>query len=489
MPIGEGPASRNSTYWVIAASQCRARRPGGAGASTGRPLWEIRWILATRANLQDAPGASIPCHRVGTNPSLTRLLGRRDSDEVMSEAATTAPGLAWLLHPIAPSEFLRSYWETQPLAVRRAEPTYFSTLPGIDDVDGLITTGVFGGGRWTPGGRLVRTRSDGKRSERPFRLEADGRADIHDIYRSYDAGYTVVLDGIHWRSPAVGALCRGLEADLQHPVGANLYLTPHNAQGFRPHVDSHDVIIAQLHGAKEWRVGAVASRAFPTVSNPGGPVDRVPDAQVYLVSQGDALYIPRGYAHEALTQESSSLHLTIGMNAFTWADLLAEALRLVVAEAPDLRRALPVDHLGRSFEESELTSLVERVEAVGNASVLEAARLSLGSRLLQRQAATTGHFGSLDAGSGVTAASILTRGFQGPYRIRSDDERVIVDYPGNYLSVPQLLAPALEYAANTPTFAVGSIPGDLSDADRIEFARRLVSEGFLSVVNYRRDVP
>lgn len=102
----------------------------------------------------------------------------------------------------------------------------------------------------------MRTGRDGKLSERPFRLEADGRPDIHDIYRCYDEGYTVVLNGIHWRSPVVGALCRELEADFQHHVGVNLYLTPRGAQGLRPHLDSHNVVIVQIHGVKEWRVGA-----------------------------------------------------------------------------------------------------------------------------------------------------------------------------------------------------------------------------------------
>jgi bifunctional lysine-specific demethylase and histidyl-hydroxylase NO66 len=396
-------------------------------------------------------------------------------------------GLAWLIHPLEPAEFFDSYWEKRPVEVKRAMPAYYGALPGLGDVDGLITTTVVGGDARTQNGHMVRTRRDGKLSERQFRLEADGRPDIHDIYRSYDEGYTVVLNRIHWRSPVVGALCRELEADFQHTVGANLYLTPRNAQGFRPHVDSHDVVILQIHGSKEWRVGAAPSRSFPTAALPPERIDSVPDARDYHLTPGDALYIPRGYAHEAVAQTSSSLHLTVGIHALTWADLLVEALRLVATANCDLRRALPVGHLDTAFAEPQVTALADHVATMTSESVLEAARLSLGARLLERQAATAGHFHSLDSVPDLTVESVVARGFEGPCRIRDTGERVIADYPGNYLSVPQFLGPALEHAANSHTFTVGSIPGDLSDDAKIEFAARLLSEGFLSVVANGKD--
>jgi bifunctional lysine-specific demethylase and histidyl-hydroxylase NO66 len=405
----------------------------------------------------------------------------------MGADAFSARGLAWLIDPAKPTEFFDSYWEKRPLEIKRADPGYYSALPGLGEVDELVTTTVLGRGAQTQDGRLVRTGRDGKLSERPFRLQADGRPDIHDIYRSYEEGYTVVLNAIHSRSAVVGALCRELEADFQHPVGVNLYLTPHSAQGFRPHVDSHDVVIVQIHGVKEWRVGAASSQFLPIAALPSEPIDSVPDAQGFFLTPGDALYIPRGYAHEAVTQTSSSLHLTVGIHVLTWADLLGEALHLVTAENSELRRALPAGHLASAFGEIDLDALARNVAAVTSEPVLEAARLSLGSRLLQRRAATAGHFHSLDLVPDLTVDSVVARGFQGPCRVRTIGERVVADYPGNYLSVPAFLAPALEHAVNTRTFAVGSIPGHLSDSAKVEFAARLVGEGFLSVVSNGKD--
>jgi ribosomal protein L16 Arg81 hydroxylase len=392
---------------------------------------------------------------------------------VTGTAAFAGRGLAWLLHPVEPAEFLASAWERQPLEISRGDPDRYGALPGLEDVDALA---LFPGDN-----RLVRTGPDGKLSERPW------RPDVHHVYRAYDDGYTVVLSGIHARSPAVGALCRELEADLEHPAGANLYLTPRDAQGFRPHVDAHDVVIAQLHGEKVWRVGGVPSRSFPTAAVPGAPVAEVPEPRSYRLAPGDALYIPRGWAHEAVTQASSSLHLTIGLHALTRGDLLAEALRLAVAAEPGLRRALPTGHLATALSASDVAALAGDLAAAVSPAMLDAARLSLGSRLLARQAATAGHFRSLDRAADLTAGSVVTRGFQGPCRVRAAGERIVADYPGNYLSVPPFLAPALEHAVHERTFTVGSLPGELSDAERIEFAARLVGEGFLTVVSTGED--
>lgn len=402
---------------------------------------------------------------------------------------TDAPthGLAWLLHPVEPAAFFESYWETRPLEVKRAKPTYYTPLPGLADVDGLITSTVFGVSARTVEGRLVRSAPDGTLSQHPFRLDAGGFLDIHHIYRSYNHGYTIVLNEIHRRSATVGALCRELEAEFNHPVGANLYLTPRNAQGFRPHADSHDVMIVQIHGEKEWRVGATPARLLPTTAFPSEPIDAIEDAKGFRLSPGDALYIPRGYAHEAITQLSSSLHLAVGIHSFTWADLLAEALGRVAIENAELRRALPVSHLGTALYDDYAAALRQSVDALTSPPVLEAARLSLGAKFLKRQAASAGHFASLDAVHDLSVDTVVARGFQGACRIRTAGERVVVDYPGNYLSVPLFLAPALEYAVNSGTFTVGSIPGDLSDSDRIEFVARLIADAFLSIVSNGKD--
>ena len=40
------------------------------------------------------------------------------------------------------------------------------------------------------------------------------------------------------------------------------------------------------------------------------------------------MYIPRGFIHEAFASEASSLHITVAVSVFRWADLMRAALQM-----------------------------------------------------------------------------------------------------------------------------------------------------------------
>ena len=56
------------------------------------------------------------------------------------------------------------------------------------------------------------------------------------------------------------------------------------------------------------------------MGEPGEPVLDV------TLQAGDTLYLPRGWLHEAKTSETDSLHLTMGVNVYTWMDAFRAAL-------------------------------------------------------------------------------------------------------------------------------------------------------------------
>jgi lysine-specific demethylase/histidyl-hydroxylase NO66 len=80
-------------------------------------------------------------------------------------------------------------------------------------------------------------------------------------------------------------------------VGANLYLTPPDSQGFAPHYDDIEAFILQLEGKKHWRIylpptecklARFSSRDFKEgEDNLGTPVMEV------VLEPGDILYFPR----------------------------------------------------------------------------------------------------------------------------------------------------------------------------------------------------
>ncbi|MFJ5552057.1 cupin domain-containing protein [Streptomyces sp. NPDC093225] len=391
-------------------------------------------------------------------------------------------GLDWLIHPFGSDEFYKLHYETAPLCVRRDNAAYFAGLPDLDSVDELLSTTVSNRVNSRHGERLTRFEADGSSSDRSARVTSNASVDIHGIYRSYHSGFTVVINQVHRRSSPVARLCRGLQATMHHPIGANLYLTPESAQGFPPHVDTHDVFVLQLHGTKEWHVSTPTS-PLP-LAQTKYKKQEIPDFQVYDLSPGDMLYLPRGYRHEAITGASSSLHLTIGINAFRWHDLFSEALELLADEDVALRNALPAGYMRKPLDMDYVKKVSRRVaEALCSAELMGRAKERIASRFLASDAAAgISQFRSLDAVASLTSTSIVARRPETLCLVGSANGRATIEFGGNYVSGPDSIAPTLQFVAENEQFAIGDLPGRMHEEDRMELIKRLVTEGLLEVL-------
>ncbi|MGI5208400.1 cupin domain-containing protein [Spirillospora sp. CA-108201] len=395
--------------------------------------------------------------------------------------------LDWLLHPVDRKEFFRSSWETRPLLITRGDGGYFDGLPGLDVVDELINATSLDGPGSGDDVRLVRADQKGGRSERRIGSDVNGTPGIHDVYRAYHEGYTVVVNRIHCKSIAAATLSRALESLLQSPVGINLYLTPRHGQGFRPHVDNHDVFILQLHGAKEWRIGTPLT-ALP-LSHTKEDVAELDDARQFTLRPGDTLYLPRGFPHEAVTSTSSSLHLTVGVNVFRWLDLMIEALSVLAEEDVRFRSALPPGFLDTDPDPACMAELAGSfMKSLSEGSITERARARFGTKLLERtRAAAPSHFRSLDAIEDLTCESQVKRTPGLLSRTRSTTDGALIEFATNFVSGPSFLGPALKFVADSDDFRVSEMPGELSPQDKIDLVARLVSEGLLQIVdNFER---
>jgi bifunctional lysine-specific demethylase and histidyl-hydroxylase NO66 len=420
--------------------------------------------------------------------SLTEMieLARVDTpsnDGVAREPIGPPPpfSLGWILDPVTTETFFRAHWEAEPLLVTRNDPDHFAELPGLDAVDEIVTATTSGSAGSIEDGSVVRTDQSGSRTQRPIRLLDNGIPDIQDVYRAYHNGHSVVVNHVDRRSAPVARLCRALESALHHRVGANMYLTPQGGQGFPLHIDNHDVFILQLHGAKEWRVGSPPGN-LPLADTKYGPVEFTGDARVYTLAPGDALYLPRGFPHEAVTTSSSSLHLTIGIHAFTWADLLSEALHLLAHEQVEFRVGLPPGFLDTPIDSAQLSKLAaDLASALVDESLAERAMGRLGARLLgASKAANRGQFRSIDAISSLTGESVARRAPGFLCRVRSTSGRASIEFATNYVSGPLRLEPAMKFIEEHERFAVGDLPGQISNEDKVSLVGRLVSEGLLT---------
>ena len=275
-----------------------------------------------------------------------RRLEGRGNRNVGCRVFDTSGGLEALLNPVSRDLFVKEYWEEKPLLIRRDAASFYEGLFSAQDVDQIISYSEMN----FP---MIRAVQEGK-PEQSLSFVRDGFfpdtrlvAQINAAYESYAEGYTLIVNGLEWRSQPVRRLCRFLEAELSHPVSANAYATPKGSQGFSVHFDDHDVLILQIEGTKHWVIYPPDS-PLPLQDEFSG-FKPFTDAQLpqphmtTALEAGDLLYVPRGWRHAGRASDAASLHLTVGISVYRWADFIQQALLDLSNKDIQFRRALPRD--------------------------------------------------------------------------------------------------------------------------------------------------
>ena len=154
-------------------------------------------------------------------------------------------------------------------------------------------------------------------------------------------GYTLIVDAVDDMTDGVMRLAEEFERVLHESVQVNMYAGWREQQGFHRHCDTHDVIVLQVYGRKYWRVYE-GGREHP-LKDDIVPNKEAPENVVWegVLEDGDALYIPRGWWHEASGIGEVTLHLTFGINQRTGVNLLhwmGDQLRASTEFRADLKR-------------------------------------------------------------------------------------------------------------------------------------------------------
>jgi hypothetical protein len=196
------------------------------------------------------------------------------------------------------------------------------------------------------------------------------------------------------------------------------------------------------------------------MGEPGRPVLDI------TLRAGDTLYLPRGWLHEAKTSEADSLHLTVGVNVYTWMDAFRAALEGCAGDA-GFRRSPDGAHPGDLLERLAKELTPERVGRRQRRRLVRTRRAILGGQLSQLRALE-----SLDLDTVVERRPTVLFDLTG----------TTLSFEGKDLTFPDAAAEDLAYAAQSEEpFTPGDLPGDLDDEGRLILVSRLVREGFLVV--------
>ncbi|KAL5149437.1 Bifunctional lysine-specific demethylase and histidyl-hydroxylase NO66 [Glycine soja] len=156
--------------------------------------------------------------------------------------------------------------------------------------------------------------------------------DVLKCGQAYKEGYTVALRGLEFCYQSIAAIADTLALMFGQPsVGANLYLTPPNSQGLVCHFDDHCVFVCQIFGSKQWTIFSPPSQLLPHLYDNllGSDINCTKAGRrEFFLREGDLLYIPRGFPHEAYTSSAVSdgspgfsFHLTLSIEVeppFEW---------------------------------------------------------------------------------------------------------------------------------------------------------------------------
>lgn len=284
---------------------------------------------------------------------------------------------------------------------------------------------------------------------------------------AFTEGATIVLQALHHTWTPLAEFCRSLEAELGHVAQANAYYTPAGSQGFGVHHDTHDVFCLQIEGKKRWRIYEPVLELPLKEQRYSAELGEHGEAvQDLTLSEGDTLYLPRGWLHEALTSDRHSLHVTVGVNVYTRLDALRAAVESL-ADDVELRRVVDEDG---ELPDDLLERLSERLEGA------EVQRRRRERFVGTRRSVLPGQFAEVRALDSLDSWIELER----RPTVIANLVGTTLSFEGKTISFPEHARAELEavFVADGP-FRASDLPGELNEPGRLVLIRRLVREGFL----------
>lgn len=390
--------------------------------------------------------------------------------------------LSRLIHPIDLVTFQRDYWERAPLVVHRHDPYYFEDMLTLDQVDEALSRS---------GARLdsLRVVLDGKEipvGELGSPTVRNGPINaLEALYECYRNGSTIVLNGLEQWCEPLQRLSGRLGAELSARIQMNVYLTPAGSRGFKPHYDTHDVFIAQVHGTKRWQL-ASEPYELPLASRPHdkSAPEPAPEREFDLQA-GDVLYLPRGAIHSATANETASVHVTIGVHPVLYSQAITDALNKVYAEDVRFRRGLP---MGFATDETLQRQAAQTVTELLGALQPGLSPQGVVAESVKRAASISAptlrhHLTDLEKLSQIGVDTLVRRRPQLRWNITVADDVVGLDFHNKTVQFPTHVAEEVTYvaASNGAGVTGTAIPGELDEPGRLVLIQTLVREGFLTV--------
>ncbi|MEQ9450405.1 MAG: cupin domain-containing protein [Pseudomonadales bacterium] len=228
-----------------------------------------------------------------------------------------------LIGDLPPEDFLRQYWQQQPLLIRDGAATLDLPLEG-DDLAGLSLSDKVES-------RLI-TCSEPTGS---YQLQ-HGPFDEQTFATLPASNWTLLVQAVELWVPELSDLltripflprwrCDDIMVSYAAPGG-----------GVGPHFDQYDVFLVQAEGTRRWQIGQRCDEH--TTLRPDSDLSLLAEfhaEQEWLLAPGDVLYLPPGVAHWGIA-ETAGITLSIGFRSPSLAELMDD-LAVEIAARPHNR--------------------------------------------------------------------------------------------------------------------------------------------------------
>lgn len=399
--------------------------------------------------------------------------------------------LARVLAPTTVADFFANHFERAPLHVARNDPSHFADVYGTADVEAALVVGAREPEQFAlvkSGGEPV-TLADVTLDRPGIRWRATGKPpktflDPHKVTTYLDQGYTLVIKDAALFCAALQRFSNGLQHGLRSYAQTNVYLTPARAQGFEVHHDTHDTLTLQLAGEKTWRVYAPVVE-LPLESQPFHSGTKVPNLRLLRtvnLRAGDTLYLPRGFPHEASSDESTSLHATFALMPIRVVDVLETAIKLAADADVELRRSFPLEWTGTpDFGESLVGLVADRVRTALTPDRVRLAReVLLNEQFAITRADAAGSIEQVSRLRDLAPDAVLRLDDGVAFMVRERERTVDLLVAGKSLGFPKFCKTAFERLVAGPT-TVAALDPELSENNRNVLIRTLVLEGLVRI--------
>lgn len=389
---------------------------------------------------------------------------------------------SYLIAPYSYEDFFQIYWEKRYLYIPRDCQLYYEQIIHNNDIDTLLQNHNL-----QADNDSFIIANKGKSLDYSFWAKKQSKSnqyivDNNKLFDCLNQGNTVIINGAHKLIPKVVNFCNNLESELRFNVQTNIYITPPSSQGLSAHYDDHDVCILQTNGTKIWHLyhSPIQLPSQKKDDNIGQHLLGEPELSVEL-KPGDFLYIPRGLIHQALTTDTTSIHIALGLYPTYYFELLQDIVE-IAQDNPAFRRAIP-NNLSADYNSSNLEDefrslckiLIDEIDI--NSLINKRAN----NFIKEKRSDNTHRFNDWLELSNLNLNSILSRRKSIIFNVNKDNKKIFVEFYHKTLEFPIFLASSLNVILYSDSFQVKDIPGLINDEGRIKLITQLVQEGFLKI--------